>query len=86
MRTDSITTTTPAPATPPDAAPATTATDAQKITRAQSLMRSAYMLADDEARPALTWTDRDELARMLHSAMQLICEVHPQQQPEGRAN
>lgn len=84
MQTNPNTTTT-APATPPPSAeaPAVIITDEQKIERAQSLMRNCFMLADDEARPALTWSDRDELARMIHSAMELVREVHPAQQ---RAN
>jgi hypothetical protein len=84
MQTNPNTTTT-TPATPPPSAEAPAAiTDEQKIVRAQSLMRNCYMLAGDEARPALTWTDRDELTRQLHEAMQLIREVHPAQQQ--RAN
>ncbi len=76
-------TATATPATPPPSATApATVTDEQKITRAASLMRNCYMLADDEARPALTWSDRDELARQLHEAMQLIREVHPAEQQQ----
>jgi hypothetical protein len=84
MQTNPNTTTT-TPATPPAEAPAAV-TDEQKIARAESLMRNCYMLADDEAHPALTWGDRDDLARQLHEAMQLIREVHlaqPQQEPRA---
>jgi hypothetical protein len=46
-----------------------------KLTRAQALVSSAYRHTDDDSIITLTWTDRDEICRLLCESLRLMREA-----------